>query len=71
MLGRRAYATVFAAYGAGLLKALAEKDGSTALQRGREWTALTIAFLDGNQVELRNGRLHLTNPDRPAGPGAV
>jgi len=70
-LGRRAYAAVFAAYGAGLLRVLAEEDGSTALECSREWAALTIAYLDGHHVELRDGRLHLNDRDRPIGPGSV
>ena len=70
-LGRRAYAATFAAYGAGLLRVLAEEEGRTALECSREWAALTIAYLDGRHVELRGGRLHLNDRDWPAGPGSA
>jgi hypothetical protein len=70
-LGRRAHAAVFAAYGAGLLRVLAEEDGRTALECSREWAALTIAYLIGNTVELHDGRLHVDDREWPAGPGSA
>jgi len=60
LLARRAFAAVFVAHFASLLRTSGEERGLTAMDCAREYAALTIAYLEGRNVTIdAAGKLQL------------
>lgn len=65
LLYRRAYTVVFAGYGAGLLHIAGTRHGRAPIDSARQWAALTIAYTEGRDVRVREGRLHIEEREAP------
>ncbi|MEV6923926.1 hypothetical protein AB0M46_05355 [Dactylosporangium sp. NPDC051485] len=59
LLARRGFAAAFVSHFAAVLKVQAEAQGESPLDYAKRHTALTIAYLNGGQVVLDDGKLHL------------